>query len=91
MIGNLKRNDDAMNGDITEDDKLIWALNTGMHITCEKDMVMEDTGAVAFKAGVTYLVTSMHPIAVPAFIVVTNDQGETHRLEGSHVRSCFKR
>lgn len=52
---------------------------------------MEDGGEVAFKAGIAYRVTSMHPIAETPYIKLTDEQGWAHRLEAGDVRKYFIR
>lgn len=75
--------------EISADDKLIWSLNTGTVLKAAKDLVMVDDGGRAFTAGMTYRVKSMHPIAEPAYVVVVDDQGHDHKLNGDHVREYF--
>lgn len=72
-----------------EDDKLIWDLPTGTVLLAKKDMRMKDGGEQVFTAGKAYPVASMHPVAVPAYVVVNNDHGETHKLNAEHVREYF--
>lgn len=76
--------------EITADDKLIWALPTGSHLTCTKSVVMTDDQSEAFTAGQVYVVESMHPIAEPSYIRLTNNQGESHKMAGEHIRQFFK-
>lgn len=77
--------------DITADDKLIWDCPTGTTLMCIKSVVMSDDQSVAFTAGQKYVVDSMHPIAEPAYIRLTNDRGEEHKMSGAHVGEYFKR
>lgn len=74
---------------ITPEDKLIWDTPTNTVLTCLESVVM-DGEEVAFTAGRKYAVKSMHPIAVPAYVRLTNDQGETHSMNGEHLRRFFK-
>jgi len=76
---------------ITSDDKLIWDTPAGMTLTCVESVVMEDNQEVAFTKGREYSVQSMHPIAEPAYIRLTNDQGEPHKMAGEHIRRYFRR
>lgn len=76
---------------ISADDKLIWDCSTGTTLTCIKSVVMTDDQSVAFTAGQRYVVKSMHPIADPAHVRLTNDQGEEHKMSGAPVREYFKR
>ena len=75
--------------EITADDKLIWSLGAGRLLTATKDLVMEDTNERSFTAGKTYRVKSMHPIAEPAYVVLVDDQGADHKMEGEHIREFF--
>lgn len=75
----------------TDDEKLIWGITSGTVLKCVKDVVMEDDGEVAFKAGLAYRVTSMHPIADPPFVRLTDEQGCSHVLEATHIRTYFSR
>ncbi len=50
---------------------------------------MEDDKTCAFAAGKAYRVKSMHPIAEPAYVIVVDDQGRDHKLNGEHVREYF--
>lgn len=76
--------------EITADDKLVWDTPSGMELICTESVVM-DGEEIAFTAGKKYVVNSMHPIAVPAYVRLTNDQGETHSMSGEHLRRFFKR
>ncbi len=76
---------------VTIDDKLVWDLGSGSKLFATKELVMEHSGERAFTAGMSYTVESMHPIAEPAYVVLKNDQGLPHRLEGSHIREFFRR
>ena len=71
-------------------DELIWSLEAGSRIRCNRDLVMDDGGERAFTAGATYAVQSMHPIADPPFVTLVNDLGQHHRLWGVHVRDYFE-
>jgi hypothetical protein len=76
-------------GEITADDKLIWDLPTGARLTCIRSVVMADDQIEAFTVGRVYLVASMHPIAEPAYVRLTNNQGESHKMAGEHIRQFF--
>ena len=52
---------------------------------------MDESGEQAFTQGQNYRVESMHPIARPAFVRVIDDQGESHELDGDHLREYFGR
>lgn len=73
------------------DDELIWSLGSGSRITATKDLIMVDTDERAFTAGITYTVSTMHPIAEPAYVVVIDDQRQAHRLEAADIREFFDR
>lgn len=75
--------------DISADDQLIWDIQIGEKLTCVKSVVMEDDGTEAFTAGRTYVVDSIHPIAEPSFVRLTNNQGESHKMAGEHIRKWF--
>lgn len=75
----------------TDDEKLIWSITSGTVLKCVKDLVMEDGGEVAFKAGLAYRVTSMHPIADPPYVKLTDEQGCSHGLEAVDIRNYFSR
>lgn len=75
--------------DITADDKLIWELSDGARLTCTKSVVMTDDQSEAFTAGQVYVVASIHPIAEPAYVRLTNNQGESHKMNGEHIRQFF--
>jgi hypothetical protein len=72
-------------------DKLVWDCSTGTRLKCIKNLVMEGSGEQAFTQGQTYRVESMHPIAIPAYVMVIDDQGEVHTLEGDDLREYFGR
>lgn len=76
--------------DITTDDNLIWRLTDGTRLTCAKSVVMEHDQTEAFTVGQVYVVASVHPIAEPAFVRLTNNQGESHKMSGEHIRQFFK-
>ncbi|MGV5287504.1 hypothetical protein ACV4WX_32320, partial [Pseudomonas aeruginosa] len=65
---------------ITEDDKTVWDTPSGYVLTCNKTLCMEETQVQVFTEGKRYRVESMHPIAIPAFVKVIDDQGELHML-----------
>lgn len=71
------------------DDELVWSLQRGATLQCSRDLVMEGTGEVAFSAGRTYRVESMHPIADPPFVKTIDNQGELHRLGADDLRHFF--
>lgn len=73
------------------DDKLVWAINSGSVLTCSENLVMEGTDEVAFSEGCVYRVESMHPIANPAYVKTTDDQGRSHCLEATDLRKYFGR
>lgn len=75
--------------DITDNDRLIWSINHGDLLTATKDLLMRETGERSFTAGKTYRVKSMHPLAETPYVILINDQGEDHRMEGRHVRWFF--
>ena len=75
--------------EITADDKLIWSLGTGRLLTATKDLVMEGSCELAFTAGKTYKVKSMHPIAEPSYVIMVDDQGADHKMYGEHIREFF--
>jgi len=78
-----------MNGHISADDRLVWSLASGTVLKAAKDLVMEDTHERSFTAGKQYRVKSMHPISEPAFLVMVDDQGHDHKMNGAHVREFF--
>lgn len=71
------------------DDELIWGLSSGTRLTCTQSVVMTDDQTEAFTAGQDYLVDSMHPIADPPIVRLTNNQGESHEMSGEHIRQFF--
>lgn len=71
------------------DDELIWSLGSGSRITATKDLIMTDTDERAFTAGMTYTISTMHPIAQPAYVVVMDDLRQAHRLEAADIREYF--
>jgi hypothetical protein len=73
------------------DDTLVWSISSGASLACTRDLVMEGSAEVAFTAGRSYRVESMHPIADPPFVKTTNDQGQPHRLEAGDLRQFFGR
>ena len=75
--------------EITAFDRLIWSIPTGARLTCIKSVVMEDDQTEAFTTGQSYMMESMHPIAEPAFVRLTNNQGESHKMTGEHIRQFF--
>lgn len=70
----------------TEDDHLVWSIPSGAVLTCYRDLVMIADGEVAFASGRTYKVESMHPIALPPYVRLKNDQGQLHTLWAQHLR-----
>ena len=59
-------------------------------IACAKDnLVMEGTGEVAYTAGRSYRVESMHPIADPPFVKTLDNQGQSHALRAGDLRDYF--
>lgn len=77
--------------EITADDQLIWRIPTGTRLTCTKSVVMTEDQTEAFTAGQVYVVESMHPIAEPAYLRLTNNQGESHKIAGEHLHQFFNR
>lgn len=75
----------------SNDDKLIWGTPVGTLLLCLRDLVMDATNEVAFRAGHAYRVTSMHPIAEPPFVKLMDEQGQIHRLEAQDIREFFGR
>lgn len=75
--------------EISDDDKVIWGIPTGTRLTCIRSVVMTDDQTEAFTAGQVYRVQSMHPIADPAYVRLTNNQGESHKMAGEHIRQFF--
>lgn len=76
-------------GGITAFDKLIWSIPTGTRLICIKSVIMEEDKVESFTAGRSYVVESMHPIAEPSYVRLTNNQGETHKMTGEHIRQFF--
>jgi hypothetical protein len=77
--------------EVSAADKRVWDCSTGTRLKCIKNLVMEESGEQAFNQGQNYRVESMHPIAIPAYVMVIDDQGEVHTLEGDHLREYFGR
>lgn len=75
---------------ITADDKLIWGTPSGTVLTCKKSVMVDDQ-EIAFTEGKQYVVDSMHPIAEPAYVRLTDDQGDSHKMAGEHIREFFSR
>lgn len=71
------------------DDELVWSLTAGVKLKATRDLVMEDSGEVAFQGGKEYPVSSMHPLAHPPFVRVTDEQGQLHILQPDDLRSYF--
>jgi hypothetical protein len=76
---------------LSADDELVWSMQCGEVLHCDNDLVMEDSGDVAFKAGKTYQVASMHPIAERPYVKLVDEQGAAHRLEAADIRKYFRR
>ena len=78
---------------ISRDDLLVWDTPTGATLFATRTLHMEGmkSGEIAFTEGRGYRVTSMHPIALPAFVKVIDDRGSEHELEGKHIRAWFSR
>lgn len=87
------RHENSGGGDdeITADDQLIWDTPRGSSLKATQDVEMEDTQERVFTRGRIYKVEDMHPLAIPAFVTLRNDQGKSHLMEGSHVRQWFTR
>lgn len=75
--------------EITALDRLVWSIPSGTLLTCIKSVVMEDDQAEAFTVGKSYAVASVHPIAEPSYVRLTNNQGESHKMTGEHIRQFF--
>lgn len=73
------------------DDELVWSIPSGSVLMCAHDLVMEGTGEVAYTAGRSYRVESMHPVADPPFVKTLDDQGQLHALRGADLRVYFRR
>ena len=71
------------------DDELVWSIPSGSVLMCAQDLVMEGTGEVAYTAGRSYRVESMHPIADPPFVKTLDDQGQLHALRAGDLRDYF--
>ena len=73
------------------DDELVWSIPSGSVLMCAQDLVMEGTGEVAYTAGRSYRVESMHPIADPPFVRTLDNQGHSHALRAADLRDYFGR
>lgn len=73
------------------DDALVWSIPSGSVLMCAHDLVMEGTGEVAYTAGRSYRVESMHPIADPPFVRTLDNQGYSHALRAADLRDYFGR
>lgn len=73
----------------SKDDVLVWSMQAGSILTCTRDLVMEGSGEIAFTAGVSYAVNTVHPIAEPAFLRLLDNQGVSHALQASDLREYF--
>ena len=73
------------------DDELVWSIPSGSVLMCAQDLVMEGTGEVAYTAGRSYRVESMHPIADPPFVRTLDNQGQPHALRAADLRDYFGR
>ena len=71
------------------DDELVWSIPSGSVLMCAQDLVMEGTGEVAYTAGRSYRVESMHPIADPPFVKTLDNQGQSHALRAGDLRDYF--
>ena len=71
------------------DDELVWSIPSGSVLMCAQDLVMEGTGEVAYTAGRSYRVESMHPIAAPPFVKTLDNQGQSHALRAGDLRDYF--
>lgn len=76
---------------VTEEDQFIWGMPTGTPLVCIHDMLEDGIGDRLFTAGGRYSVTSMHPIAVPAYVQVVNDFGVPLVLDGKELKKHFER
>ena len=73
------------------DDELVWSIPSGSVLMCAQDFVMEGTGEVAYTAGRSYKVESMHPIADPPFVKTLDNQGQSHALRAGDLRDYFRK
>lgn len=71
------------------DDELVWSIPSGSVLMCAQDLVMEGTCEVAYTAGRSYRVESMHPIADPPFVKTLDNQGQSHALRAGDLRDYF--
>lgn len=76
---------------ITLAEQIVWDAPSGSSLTCVKNLDIDDIGVPAFTQGEKYNVESMHPIAVPAYVRVIDDQGSIRQLEGDHLQEFFGR
>lgn len=82
---------DGERSQITPADKIVWSAPSGSSLTCVKNLDIDNIGEPAFTQGEKYKVESMHPIAVPAYVRVIDDQGSIRQLEGGHLQEFFGR
>lgn len=76
---------------VTEEDQFIWGMPSDTPLVCIHDMLEDEIGERLFTAGGHYSVTSMHPIAVPAYVQVVNDFGVPLVLDGKQLKKHFER
>ncbi|HDS1721652.1 hypothetical protein NPS53_09080 [Pseudomonas putida] len=76
---------------VTAEDKLIWGMPSGTPLVCIRHMLDDGIGDRLFTAGRLYSVSSMHPIAVPAYVQIVNDFGQPVVLDGSQLQQHFER
>ena len=76
---------------VTDEDHFIWGMPSGTPLVCIDDMLEDGVGDRLFTAGGHYSVTSMHPIAVPAYVQVVNDLGVPLVLDGKQLKKHFER
>ena len=74
---------------VDADDRLVWSIPSGSILACAHDLVMEGTGEVAYTAGRSYKVESMHPVADPPFVKTLDNQGQSHALRAGDLRDYF--
>ena len=87
--GSLDRQGPPNLAAITAEDDVIWRLPVRAALNCTCPVLTVPDGVVAFTADRTYPIQSIHPNAGPAYVVLTNDQGQPHQLRGRIVRDYF--
>ncbi|HDS1721683.1 hypothetical protein NPS53_09235 [Pseudomonas putida] len=76
---------------VSDDDLRVLKCSEGTTLRCIKNLVMEESFEQAFTQGRIYRVSAMHPFASPPFVRVSDDQGESHILDGENLREYFGR